>query len=318
MTGYLAMCAYASALLAGAFASATLWEWHRLSARQRKLHSVAAGGAARARGAQGGLAGVLLAALSRYDAAARDTGKGAGSVRLGKAAGGFGLGAAGAGKTAEKLVLAGLDDVLPENAMRCRARIAAFCAGAGLLVGLPLTPLAALLLAFAGAAAGWASVPWALGEAAKERTRLLEQHLSESMEVICLGLRAGLSFDRSLELYWTNFPSQLALEFAHAQQAWQTGLLGREQALRSLAARYDSSILPRVADSIIRSLRFGSPLADTLEELAGEARRAHRSKVEEAVMKAPVKMMLPVGLLILPSMLLLVMGPVMLELIVGF
>ena len=35
-------------------------------------------------------------------------------------------------------------------------------------------------------------------------------------------------------------------------------------------------------------------------------------------MKAPVKMMLPVGALILPSMLILVLGPVLLGMVGGF
>ena len=40
--------------------------------------------------------------------------------------------------------------------------------------------------------------------------------------------------------------------------------------------------------------------------------------LEERVAKAPVKMMLPTGTLILPAMLLLVMGPILLELAGGF
>ena len=49
-----------------------------------------------------------------------------------------------------------------------------------------------------------------------------------------------------------------------------------------------------------------------------EARQSHKAYVEEKVMKAPVKMMLPVGTLILPSMLILVLGPVLLDLAQGF
>lgn len=43
----------------------------------------------------------------------------------------------------------------------------------------------------------------------------------------------------------------------------------------------------------------------------------HRAQVEERVAKAPVKMMVPTGTLILPAMLLLVLGPVLLELMEG-
>ena len=43
-----------------------------------------------------------------------------------------------------------------------------------------------------------------------------------------------------------------------------------------------------------------------------------KTRLQEAIAKAPVKMMLPTGTLILPAMLLLVLGPVLLELMEGF
>ena len=43
-----------------------------------------------------------------------------------------------------------------------------------------------------------------------------------------------------------------------------------------------------------------------------------RDRLEERVAKAPVKMMVPTGVLILPAMLMLVLGPVLLELAGGF
>ena len=52
--------------------------------------------------------------------------------------------------------------------------------------------------------------------------------------------------------------------------------------------------------------------------LSSEARAVRRAKLEERVAKAPVKVLLPVGTLILPAMLILIMGPIMLDLIQGF
>ena len=86
------------------------------------------------------------------------------------------------------------------------------------------------------------------------------------------------------------------------------------------AIREGTENLRRIRDveSAVRSLRFGSSLAEGLEASAAEARAAHRAHVEERVAKAPVKMMVPTGALILPAMLLLVLGPVLLELMEGF
>jgi len=55
-----------------------------------------------------------------------------------------------------------------------------------------------------------------------------------------------------------------------------------------------------------------------LDDAAVQSRAAWKAQLEEKVAKAPVKMMLPTGTLILPAMLLLVMGPILLELANGF
>lgn len=161
-------------------------------------------------------------------------------------------------------------------------------------------------------------VSWSLDQEAAARKRELERHLSEAIEVICLGLHSGLSFDYAVRLYCSCFDSALSREFDIAQREWQAGLRSREEVLRDIASTYDSAVFSRVVDNIVRAMRFGSPLADSLEVLAAEARQSHKASVEEKVMKAPVKMMLPVGTLILPSMLILVLGPVLLDLMQGF
>ena len=138
------------------------------------------------------------------------------------------------------------------------------------------------------------------------------------LEVVSLGLRSGLTFDRSFELYGTHFESEFARSCALAYRRWSLGLSTREEALRSLARSFECDQLKRVIESIVRGLRFGSPLAMSLDEAATQARATWKAKLSEKVAKAPVKMMLPTGALILPAMLLLVMGPILLELASGF
>jgi tight adherence protein C len=169
-----------------------------------------------------------------------------------------------------------------------------------------------------GLALGFAAPSWALKREARTRGEDAERNLSEMIEVVMLGLRSGLSLERSMALYPHYFDSGLARSVSRMVGEWETGLVPREEALRRLARQYDSVLLGRVTEDAIRSLRFGSPLADALESTALEARTQHKARVEERIAKAPVKMMLPVGTLILPAMLLLVMGPVILELMTEF
>ena len=128
---------------------------------------------------------------------------------------------------------------------------------------------------------------------------------------------AGCRFDRSLQLYTGHLGDGLARECAAAQRSWEAGLATRQDALRALAQGYDNPLFSRTVSAIIRSLRFGTSLGEVLEQSAEQARAARKAQVEERVAKAPVKMMIPTGTLILPAMLLLVLGPVLLELMEG-
>lgn len=209
-------------------------------------------------------------------------------------------------------------EVTPEGLVESMARLGLGGAVLGALAGAAFSTELALLLGLAGLAMGAMAPTQMIKRRVKERAEALERSLAEMLEVVALGLRSGLSFDRSFELYGQHFDTEFARSCTVCQQSWSFGLATREEALGDLAASYDSELFERVVQSIVRSLRFGSSLAENLEEAAEESRAEHRARVEEKVAKAPVKMMLPTAGLILPAMLLLVLGPVLLEMMEGF
>ena len=220
--------------------------------------------------------------------------------------------------SADLVKRAGLEGRVDEDGLRAaRLRLAGMGAAAGAVVGAVISLEMGLLLAAVAAAAGLYAPTWALRRLERERALELERSLPEMLEVVALGLRSGLSFDRSFQLYSMHFPSSFARSCASAQKSWSLGLLTRDEALRELAQSYRSDQLERTAERIVRSLRFGSALAPDLEAAAAEARARRRSQVEERVAKAPVKMMVPTGALILPAMLILILGPILLELMQG-
>ena len=217
------------------------------------------------------------------------------------------------------LARAGLSgSATPEGIRMARIQTTAAGVLVGALVGAVFSTGFALVLANVGLIGGYALVPRALKSRADARNADMERHLSQMVEVVVLGLRSGLSFERSFSLYPRYFDTELGRSMLRVTRQWDAGLASREDALRLLEAEYDSPLLARVVGSMVRSLRFGTSTADSLEAAAVEAREVHRSRMEEKVAKVAVKMMLPVGTLILPAMLLLVLGPVMLELMQGF
>ena len=198
-----------------------------------------------------------------------------------------------------------------------RTRLALLGAAIGAVFGSLFSIELGVLLGVAGLFLCQALPLMSVRRLVRVRAAGAELHLSEMLEVVALGLRSGMTFDRSFALYGAYFHNEFARSCMRAHRRWSLGLASREEALRDLAGSYDCDQLSRVVDSMVRSLRFGSALAGILEEAGAQSRAAYRATLEEKVAKAPVKMMLPTGTLILPAMLLMVMGPVLLELANG-
>ena len=131
------------------------------------------------------------------------------------------------------------------------------------------------------------------------------------LDVVTLGLSAGLSFDASLELYCARYHNELSSAFSEAMLGWRIGARGREEALWDLAEELGVTALRRFASVVGESLAFGTPLAEALERQAQAIRDEQRSQVEEEIERVPVKMLVPLGTLIVPAMFLAILGPLM-------
>lgn len=131
------------------------------------------------------------------------------------------------------------------------------------------------------------------------------------LDVVTLGLSAGLSFDASLELYCTRYDNELSKAFSEAMLGWRIGAASREDALWALAEELGVGALRRFASVVGESLSFGSPLAEALERQAQAIRDEQRSQVEEEIERLPVKMLVPLGTLIVPAMFLAILGPLL-------
>lgn len=156
--------------------------------------------------------------------------------------------------------------------------------------------------------------PWGTRMRRKHDRAACERDFPAMLEVIALGMRAGMSFDNAFELYTQRFDNHLASLCGESLGVWKNGLVTREQGMRDLAKRIDTPFFSRFTEATLRAIRFGAPMTHMLADLAYEARKEYRAMREERVAKAPVKMLIPTGALILPAMLLLVLGPVVLDL----
>lgn len=154
-------------------------------------------------------------------------------------------------------------------------------------------------------------VAWRERELGRDVRQACERQMPELLDILALGLSAGLSFDASLELYCTRRPCELAGEAARALSWWQMGLGSRAEALEEMAARTGSASVASFSAQVGEALAFGAPLAASLERQASALREEQRAQIQERVEEVPVRMLVPLGTLVVPAMLLAILGPLL-------
>lgn len=149
----------------------------------------------------------------------------------------------------------------------------------------------------------------------RARTAAIEMacldELPEMLDVLTLGLSAGLSFDAALAIYCSRTTGVLRDLLHQSQMSWRLGIATRTQALDALAANTRVGALARFSSAVTEALRFGVPLSDSLQQQASALRDDQRRQVEEAIERVPVKMLIPLGVLVVPAMLIAILGPLL-------
>lgn len=148
---------------------------------------------------------------------------------------------------------------------------------------------------------------------AKELREKCDAHIDDLADIVGMCIRSGLSFDASLKLYCEKFDNVLSKQMHLALLSWQGGMVSRSRALQEMADRIGSAYLKRFNDTVIQAVVYGSPLAEMLARFSHDIRTEKRARIEEKIAKAPVKMLVPTGICILPAMLILVAGPVIIQ-----
>lgn len=131
------------------------------------------------------------------------------------------------------------------------------------------------------------------------------------LDIVTLGLSAGLSFDASLELYCERFDNALSAGLSRSLLRWRVGGLARAEGLRRAADELGEPSLGDLADVVEEALELGLPLASSLERQAGALRARQRAATQEEIERLPVRMLIPLGTLIVPAMLLAILGPLL-------
>lgn len=135
--------------------------------------------------------------------------------------------------------------------------------------------------------------------------------VADMIDIVGLGLSAGLSFDAALSLYCDGRPGVLTGRLERALLSWQSGIASREEELGATARDLGARALEVFAAAVSQALELGAPLAEALAAQGVEIRAQHRAEVEREIERAPVKLLIPTATLILPALLLSILGPLL-------
>jgi len=214
------------------------------------------------------------------------------------------------GKAQHKLVLAGWADRMDGNtwaAIRIISIILAF------LLWLPVQSLVegstAKLVTLGVIMMVGIFLPSArLNSRIDDRRKAMEKQLPDIIDLLVISVEAGLGFDAAMGRVVQNVPGEISNEFARMLQETRVGV-SRSDALRNLAARTDVEDLNSFILALIQADQFGVSIARVLRVQAEEMRIRRRQRAQERAFAAPVKLVFPLVICILPAMFVVILGP---------
>jgi tight adherence protein C len=132
--------------------------------------------------------------------------------------------------------------------------------------------------------------------------------LPTALDLITVCMEAGLSFDSGLAKVVEKTHGTLAEELGRVLQEMQMGK-GRRETLKDMAQRLDVRDVSSFVSAIVQADQMGMALGPVMRAQSEDVRMRRRQHAEEQAMKAPIKMLFPLIFCILPSMILVVLGP---------
>lgn len=150
----------------------------------------------------------------------------------------------------------------------------------------------------------------------KRQTKILKQ-LPEVLDLMCVSVQAGLTFDAAVKKIVQRTHGPLIDELREALDDMSMGV-ARRMALKSMASRCDVPELSLFVSSIIQAERLGTSISNTLTIQADNMRERRRQSIKEEALKAPIKILFPLLLFIFPALFVVILVPVILNMIKHF
>lgn len=168
-----------------------------------------------------------------------------------------------------------------------------------------------------GAAVGFYLPRYILRKKTVARQQRITWALADAMDLMVVAVEAGLGLNASLNRVGEE------LKPLHPEMHYELDLVNleirvgrsREEALRNLAERTGVDDIRSFVALLIQADRYGSSIAKAVRIFAESLRTKRRQRAEQASQKAALKLLFPLTMFLFPVIILVVLGPAVLNLI---
>ncbi|MHB1357351.1 MAG: type II secretion system F family protein [Anaerolineae bacterium] len=214
-------------------------------------------------------------------------------------------------KTREKLQAAGgVGGLRPLDFIGMRVLSLALLGGGAVLLFAPTGASPLILMrntAIAAAVGFFLPLLWLESKIAKRKHDILRA-LPDALDMLTIGVEAGLAFEMALLRVGEKWKNALTLEFRRAVGEMRMGI-PRAMALKRMAERTGVHEVSTFVAVLVQSDSLGVSISEVLHTQAAAMRVWRRQRVQELAQQASTKMVFPLVFLVLPSMFIVILGP---------
>ena len=150
----------------------------------------------------------------------------------------------------------------------------------------------------------------------KDRQRRITVGLPDALDLTVICVEVGLALDQALSRVGDDLKHShpdLSDEFHLVNLEMRAGK-PRAEALRNLSERTGVDDVRSLVTTLIQTDRFGTSVATALRMHSESLRTERRQRAEEQSAKTTIKMVIPLAVFILPSIIFVTLGPAIIEL----
>jgi tight adherence protein C len=151
----------------------------------------------------------------------------------------------------------------------------------------------------------------------KDRQNRIRLGLPDALDLTVICVEAGLALDQALNRVGQDLHHahpDLSDEFHLVNLEMRAGK-PRAEALRNLVERTGVDDIRSLVGTLIQTDRFGTSVAQALRVHSDSLRTERRQRAEEQAAKTTIKMVPPLVIFVLPSIIFVTIGPAVIELI---